>query len=77
MSDSAQARAQLGTWAAEAAPGAIAWLGSTSGVTDDGQLVALARFESEEAAQQNSDRPDQTEKMAALLTDEPVIHNST
>ena len=43
-------------------------------------MIALARFESEEAAQQNSDRPEQTawwEEMAALFTDEPVFHNST
>jgi hypothetical protein len=49
-------------------------------VTDEGQLVALVRFESAEAAQQNSDRPEQTAwwgDMAALFTDEPVFHNST
>jgi len=80
VSDAAQVRAQLDEWVAEVAPGAIGWLGSTSGVTDDGQLVALARFESEAAAQQNSDRPEQTawwQKMAALFTDEPVFRNST
>jgi len=80
VSDAAQVRAQLENWVEEVAPGAIGWLGSTSGVTDDGQLVALARFESEEAAQQNSDRPEQSawwEKMAALFADQPVFHNST
>ena len=73
-------RAQLDKWVAEVAPNAVGWLGSTSGVTDDGQVVALARFESEEAAQQNSDRPEQTawwEEMAELFTDEPVFQNST
>ena len=80
VSDAAQVRAQLDKWVAEVAPGAMGWLGSTSGVTEDGQVVALARFESEEAAQQNSERPEQTawwEEMAALFTDEPVFHNST
>jgi hypothetical protein len=80
VSDAAQVRAQLDRWVAELAPGAVGWLGSTSGVTDDGQLIALARFESEDAAQQNADRPEQTawwEEMAALFTDEPVFHNST
>ena len=80
VSDSAQVRAQLDRWVAEVAPGAVGWLGSTSGVTDDGQVVALARFESEAAAQHNSDRPEQSawwEEMAALFTDEPVFHNST
>jgi hypothetical protein len=49
-------------------------------VTDSGQLVALARFESQEAAQRNSDRPEQCawwEQTAALFTDEPVFSNST
>ena len=58
----------------------MGWLGSTSGVTDDGRLIALARFESDEAARQNSDRPEQTawwEQTATLFTDEPVFHNST
>jgi quinol monooxygenase YgiN len=80
VSDAARMRAQLDKWVAEVAPGAVGWLGSTSGVTDDGRLVALARFESEEAAQQNSDRPEQTawwEETATLFTDEPEFHNST
>ena len=50
------------------------------GVTDDGQLVAVVRFESEEAAQANSDRPEQGawwEGMAALYDGEPTFHNST
>ena len=61
VSDATAARAQFEKWMTELAPGAIGWLGSTAGVTDDGTLVALARFESEEAARQNSDRPEQTE----------------
>ena len=79
-SDSGPVRAQFDKWVEEVAPGAVGWLGSTSGVTDDGRVIALARFESEEAAQQNSDRPEQTawwEEMAALFTDEPVFHNSS
>lgn len=80
VSDSAQVRGQLDRWVAEVAPGAVGWLGSTSGVTEDGQVVALARFESEEAAQRNSDRPEQSAwwaQMAALFDGEPVFHNST
>ncbi len=79
VSDATKVRAQLDKWVAEVAPNAVGWLGSTSGVTDDGQVVALARFESEEAAQQNSDRPEQTawwEEMAELFTDEPEFQNS-
>ena len=80
VADAAQVRAQLDTWQAEVAPGAAGWLGSTSGVTEDGRLIALARFESEQAAQQNSDRPEQGAwwaEMAKLFTDEPEFHNST
>jgi hypothetical protein len=50
---------QLGKWTEELAPGAKGWLGTTAGVTADGTFVALARFESEEAAQANSGRPEQ------------------
>ena len=57
VSDASRVRAQLDRWVSELAPGATGWLGSTGGVTDDGTLVLLARFESEEAAQRNSDRP--------------------
>ena len=80
VSDAAQVRAHLDTWVSEVAPGAIGWLGSTGGVTDDGNLIALVRFEDEEKAQQNSDRPEQGawwEKMASLFDGEPTFHNST
>ena len=43
----------------ELAPGAEGWLGSTSGVTEDGRSIALVRFESEDAARRNSERPEQ------------------
>ena len=79
VSDASAMRAQLDTWAAELAPGAAGWLGSTAGVTEDGRFVALARFSSEEAAQENSQRPEQSqwwESTAALFTDEPAFHNS-
>jgi hypothetical protein len=79
-SDAGQVRAQLEKWVKEVAPGAVGWLGTTSGVTDDGQVIALARFESEQAAQQNSDRPEQSawwQEMATLFSDEPVFHNSS
>ena len=80
VSDAAAVQAHLDKWIAEVAPGATGWLGSTGGVTDDGQVIALVRFESEEAAQANSDRPEQGawwEGMAALYDGEPTFHNST
>jgi hypothetical protein len=80
VSDAPAMKAQLDRWAAEVAPSAAGWLGSTAGVTEDGRFVALARFESEGAARQNSDRPEQGawwEETAKLFTDEPVFRNST
>ena len=38
---------------------AAGWLGGTYGVTDEGQFVAVVRFESREAATENSTRPEQ------------------
>ena len=51
--DPAEVRAAMEQWMQDLAPGATGWLGSTAGVTEDGRLVAVARFDSEEAARQN------------------------
>ncbi|MGK2321319.1 hypothetical protein [Gordonia rhizosphera] len=51
----------LDRWDTDLKPGATGYLGTTYGTTDDGTLVALARFESAEAARRNSDRPEQGE----------------
>lgn len=59
VSDAAALRAAVERWQAELAPGAAGYLGSTGGVTDDGRFVVLARFDSEESARRNSDRPEQ------------------
>jgi hypothetical protein len=59
IADPQQVRAALDRWVRDVSPGATGWLGSTAGVTDDGTFVALARFESEDAARRNSDRPEQ------------------
>jgi hypothetical protein len=58
-SDADGLRAAMDRWMEELAPGAVGWLGSTGGVTDDGRAVLVARFESEEDARRNSDRPEQ------------------
>jgi hypothetical protein len=52
-------RAALDRWTEELQPGSIGWLGSTIGITDDGTFLAVARFESAEAADLNSQRPEQ------------------
>jgi hypothetical protein len=80
VSDGSAVLDLMDEWVRELAPGADGWLGSTAGVTEDGTLVALARFESEEAARRNSDRPEQGawwERMAALFTSEPEFRDST
>jgi len=52
-------RSEMERWKVELQPGATGWLGSTSGVTDDGRYIAVVRFESENHARRNSDRPEQ------------------
>jgi hypothetical protein len=50
---------EMDRWLVELQPGAEGWLGSTSGTTEDGRFITVVRFESEEAARRNSDRPEQ------------------
>ncbi len=50
---------QVARWETDVRPGAEGFLGSTAGITGDGRLIALARFESEDAARRNSERPEQ------------------
>jgi hypothetical protein len=59
VADPEQVHAAMERWTRDLAPGASGWLGSTAGVTEDGRFVALARFESADAARRNSDRPEQ------------------
>jgi hypothetical protein len=58
-SDPQAVRACMDTWMKNLEPGAKGYLGTTGGVTEQGDLFALVRFESEEAAKANSDRPEQ------------------
>jgi hypothetical protein len=51
---------QLDRWRKEIKPGAKGYLGSTSGVTADGQSIAVVRFDSEAAARANGERPEQS-----------------
>jgi hypothetical protein len=79
VGDAQALRRQMDKWLSDLAPGAEGWLGSTGGVTADGTSVALVRFESEEAARRNSDRPEQGAwwaETAALFTGEPVFRDS-
>jgi hypothetical protein len=80
VSDGDQVRAALDRWMQDLAPGASGWLGSTAGVTEDGRFIALARFESEDAARRNSDRPEQDRwwtETSKLFTGEVTFRDST
>jgi hypothetical protein len=73
-------RKEMDRWSEELGPGSIGYLGSTGGVTEDGKFIILARFESEEAAQRNNDRPEQDawfKEFATHLDGEPTFLNST
>jgi hypothetical protein len=59
VSDADRLRRNLDRWNEELRPGAIGYLGTTSGLCEDGTFIALVRFESEDAAQRNSARPEQ------------------
>lgn len=57
--DGDELRRSMDQWISELAPGATGWLGTTAGLTADGRFIATARFQSEDAARANSDRPEQ------------------
>lgn len=59
-SDAAGLRRHLDQWIDEMSAGADGYLGTTGGVSADGRAVLLARFEDEDAATRNSDRPEQS-----------------
>jgi hypothetical protein len=70
----------LGRWKAELSSGATGWLGTTGGITEDGRFIAVARFDSEEAALANSARPEQDAwwaETAKLLDGEATFQDST
>jgi hypothetical protein len=71
--------AALNQWEQDLAPGATGWLGSTSGVTEDGRAIAVVRFESEEDARRNSDRSEQDQwwsQTSKLFDEEPTFLDS-
>ena len=70
----------LKQWQQDLAPGATGWLGSTSGVTEDGRAIAVVRFESEEDARRNSNRPEQDRwwsETSKVFDGEPTFRDST
>lgn len=59
VADEAALWSAMDRWNEEVRPDAAGFLGSTAGVTKDGEAVIVARFEDEAAARRNSDRPEQ------------------
>ena len=72
--------AAIKQWQQDLAPGATGWVGSTSGVTEDGRAIAVVWFESEEDARRNSNRPEQDRwwsETAKLFDGEATFKDST
>lgn len=73
-----EVHALLDEWRSDLSPGATGWLGGTYGFTDDGQLMAVVRFESREAAMASSNRPEQgawAERLNALMDGPLEFHD--
>jgi hypothetical protein len=54
-------RRDLGRWQRQLAADADGWLGTTTGITEDGWSITVVRFASEAQARHNRDRPEQRE----------------
>lgn len=79
VSDATALRRQFERWADEVRPGAPGFVNATQGVTDDGRFVALACFESADAARENSERPEQSawwQETAGLFAGAPTFVDS-
>ena len=80
LADEAGFRKTIDRFDTEVKPGAIGYLGTTAGVLDGGGFVICARFESEDLAMQNSDRPEQGAFFAEASKNfdgEPTFYNVT
>lgn len=67
-------------WDQEVKPASKGYLGATGGVTADGNLIVIARFESEEDAEANNDVPEQQQwysEFEKYLDGEPSFTNYT
>jgi hypothetical protein len=73
-------RDQRSRWERDLKPGADGFLGSTGGVSYAGEFFLVARFENEETAQRNSQRPEQDRwwsETAEHLDGEARFYDST
>jgi len=72
-------RAAIERWVRDLSPGAPGWLGSTRGVTENGEMIALVRFDSADSARASSDRSEQGEwwaETSKLLTGEATFRET-
>jgi hypothetical protein len=78
--DTAAFRRQLDRWTSDLAPEAVGFAGATGGVTTDRRAVLIARFESEDAARANAERPQQdswwVETVTGALADPEVLETT-
>jgi hypothetical protein len=80
VTDAEALKGQIDKWLSDVAPGAVGWLGSTAGVTEDGRSIAVVRFESEEAARENEKRAEQDawwSETAKVFDGEPSFSESS
>lgn len=80
VDDPAAMRKRFEGWVLDIAPDVAGWLGSTGGVTADGEGVFVVRFTDEQAARANADRVEQGEWWAgteALFDGVPTFRNYT
>src|SRR5687767_6429268 len=77
--DPAGLKKQWERWDQELKPQATGYLGGTAGVTADGEFIALARFESEQAAKSNSDNTEQSKwwEETSPYLDDVLFHDCT
>ena len=78
IADPAATFARLDHWVEHLAPGAEGWLGTTAGVTADGELVSFVRFSTVADARRSSDRVEQGQWWAGsvlLFTGDVVFDN--
>lgn len=77
--DPARLQACLDRWQVDLKPHAIGYLGSTHGITRDGDAILIARFADRASAEANSARPEQSAWWAeteACFDGAPVFHDT-
>jgi hypothetical protein len=80
IADADGLRRAVERWNEDIAPDVSGWLGTTGGATADGTSIAVVRFESEEAARRNSERPEQQQwwaEAAKNFTGDVTFHDCT